>query len=207
MIPTKVAIVEDDADICDHLAEVIATDASFSCVCTCRNAESALYKIPPLHPDVIVMDINLPGASGIECTRRLKTLLPSVHIVIFTVHDDTERIFKALQAGASGYLLKRTKPQALLEGLDQVRHGGGPMSSEVAARVIRSFHKTPHPAPTESLTEREEEVVRLLAEGYPSKEIASRLFISTATVNAHLRKIYQKLHVRSRTEAVIRYLK
>lgn len=207
MVPTTVAIVEDDADICDHLEKVIGSDVTFSCICTCRNAATALKKIPPLAPEVVVMDINLPGASGIECTRNLKKLLPSTRIVIFTVHDDSERIFRALEAGASGYLLKRTKPPALLEALDQVRHGGGPMSSEVAARVIQSFHKTNPPAAAGSLTQREEEVVQLLAEGCPSKEIAARLFISPATVNSHLRHIYEKLHVRSRTEAVIKYLK
>jgi DNA-binding NarL/FixJ family response regulator len=207
MVPTTVAIVEDDAEICEHLEQVVARDYSFSCVCACRNGRTALQKIPLLAPDVVVMDINLPDISGIECTRQLKSLLPSTHIVIFTVHDDSEQIFKALEAGASGYLLKRTKATTLLQALDQVRHGGGPMSAEVAAKVIRSFHKPNHPPTAESLTHREEEIVQLLAEGCLSKEIAARLFISPATVNSHLRKIYEKLHVRTRTEAVIKYLK
>jgi DNA-binding NarL/FixJ family response regulator len=204
---TSIAIVEDDAEIAEHLEQVVAADRSFSHVCTCRNAKTALLKIPPLAPEIVVMDINLPDTSGIECTRQLKALLPGTHIVIFTVHDDSEQIFKALEAGASGYLLKRTKAAALLQALDQVRHGGGPMSAEVALKVIQSFHKPDPSAGADRLTQREEEIVHLLAEGCLSKEIAARLFISISTVNTHLRKIYEKLHVRTRTEAVIRYLK
>lgn len=206
-MPTTVAIVEDDAEICEHLEQVIGEDPSFSCVCACRNARTALAKLPVLSPEVVIMDINLPDTSGIECTRKLKGLLPNAYIVMFTIHEDSEQVFKALEAGASGYLLKRTKAAALIEGLNQVRNGGGAMSSEVAIKVIRSFHRTEPASAKDTLTRREEEIIRLLAEGCLSKEIADRLSISVATVNGHLRNIYEKLHVRTRTEAVIKYLK
>ena len=206
-MPTNVAIVEDDAEIGEHLESVIRQDASFTCVCTCRNARTALTKLPQIAPEIVIMDINLPDTSGIDCTRKLKALLPGIHIVIFTVHEDGDQIFKALEAGASGYLLKRTKAAALLQALHEVRNGGGPMTGEVALKVIQHFRKEEPRVGTTALTRREEEIVHLLAEGYLSKEIAARLFISIATVNAHLRKIYEKLHVRTRTEAVIKYLK
>ena len=212
LLTTRVAIVEDTAEICEGLAHVIGQAPDFSVACTCRNVETALRKIPPFAPDVIIMDIHLPDGCGIECTAKLKRLLPATQFMIFTVHDDTELIFKALQAGASGYLLKRTPPEMLLNALREVKNGGAPMTGEVARKVIESFRKTPEPthAPfeqPEELTPREEEVMELLAEGYPAKEIAQRLSISADTVNAHLKHIYRKLHVRSRIEAVIKYLK
>jgi DNA-binding NarL/FixJ family response regulator len=212
LISIRVAIVEDTAEICDELTHVINHAPDFAAVGTCRNVETALRKIPALNPDVVIMDIHLPDGCGIECTAKLKRMLPATQFMIFTVHDDTELIFKALQAGASGYLLKRTSPEMLLNALREVRQGGAPMTGEVARKVIESFRKPAEPTNVpfenpEGLTPREEEVMELLAEGYPAKEIAQRLSISADTVNAHLKHIYRKLHVRSRIEAVIKYLK
>lgn len=203
---TTVAIVEDDAEICEHLEQVLAGSRSFESIGVCRNARTALTRIPLLEPEMVIMDINLPDISGIECTAKLKSVLPNLHVVIFSVHEDNDAIFRALQAGAAGYILKRAKTAELLAALEQVRTGGGAMSGDIALRVMRTFQK-PTPAPAASaLTQREEEVLQLLAKGLLSKEIASQLSISLATVNGHLRNIYEKLHVRTRTEAVLKYL-
>jgi len=204
-MPTTVAIVEDNAGICEELQQILAEDRDFSCVCVCRNFKTALTEIPRALPDVIIMDINLPDGSGIEATRQLKLLLPHTQIMIFTIYEESEEIFRALEAGASGYLLKDTAPEELLLSIQDIHEGGVPMTGEVARKVIRSFHKTP--AKTELLTSREEEILELLSQGFVSKEIASRLSISTETVKSHLKHIYDKLHVRTRTEAVIKYLK
>lgn len=163
--------------------------------------------IPKLLPDVVLMDIHLPNMSGVECTARLRQLAPSLQILMLTVYEDSETIFKALKAGASGYLLKRTAPAQILEAIADVHRGGAPMTSEIARKVVQSF-RAPEPSPpgTEPLTRREEEILELLARGYASKEIAEALSISFDTVRTHLRHIYEKLHVRSRTEAVIKYL-
>jgi DNA-binding NarL/FixJ family response regulator len=203
-----VAIVEDNAGICEELEQIIREDPGCSCVCVCRNVQTALRKIPALAPDVIIMDIQLPDGSGIECTARLKRLLPRVQIMMFTIYEDSEQIFRALEAGASGYLLKRTAPEAMLQAIREIKQGGAPMTGEVARKVIQSFRRVPGQGPeTEPLTPREEEVLELLAKGFLSKEIAGRLVVSVETVNSHLKHIYDKLHVRSRTEAVIKYLK
>jgi len=203
-----VAIVEDNAGICEELEQIIREDPGCSCVCVCRNLQTALRKIPALAPDVIIMDIQLPDGSGIECTARLKRLLPRVQIMMFTIYEDSEQIFRALEAGASGYLLKRTAPEALLQAIREIKQGGVPMTGEIARKVIHSFRRTPaQPSESEPLTPREEEVLELLAKGFLSKEIAAKLAVSVETVNSHLKHIYDKLHVRSRTEAVIKYLK
>ena len=204
-MPITVAIVEDNAGICEELQQIIAEDRDFTCVCVCRNFKTALTEIPRAQPNVIIMDINLPDGSGIEATRQLKLLLPRTQIMIFTIYEESEEIFRALEAGASGYLLKDTAPEELLLSIQDIHEGGVPMTGEVARKVIHSFHKTP--AKTELLTTREEEILELLSQGYVSKEIASRLSISTETVKSHLKHIYDKLHVRTRTEAVIKYLK
>lgn len=207
-MPLSVAIVEDNAEICEGLEQVIGHAAGFRCVCCCRNAETALRKIPVAKPDVVIMDIGLPDGSGIECTAQLKRLLPDVQIMMFTVYEDSEQIFRALAAGASGYLLKRVSPPELLQALRELAGGGVPMTGEVARKVIASFRQEPPPAAkTAKLTPREQTVLEQLASGRSAKEIAAQLAISTETVNAHLKHIYQKLHVRSRIEAVIAYLK
>ncbi len=206
-MPTKVAIVEDNAGICEELAQVLSEDPAFMCVCTCRNTFTALTKIPALAPDVVIMDVHLPDGSGIECTAKIKQMLPQTQILMFTIYEEAEQIYRALEAGASGYLLKRTPPDQLLRGLHEIVQGGVPMTGEVARKVIHSFRRAPVVAePKVKLTPREEEILDLLAKGHLSKEIAHLLSISLETVNSHLKHIYEKLHVRSRTEAVIKYL-
>jgi DNA-binding NarL/FixJ family response regulator len=206
---TTVVIVEDHADLRESWAALIGQAAGFRCTGACGTGEEALRVIPALAPDVVLMDINLPGMSGIECTSRLKEQLPGLQVIILTVYEDHERIFQALQAGASGYLLKRTPPDAILAAIVEVKQGGAPMTSEVARKVVQSFRKPPAtPAVADSkLTQREEEILSLLAQGYVTKEIASRLDISFFTAQTHLKNIYEKLHVRSRTEAVIKFLR
>jgi DNA-binding NarL/FixJ family response regulator len=207
-MPIAVAIVEDNAEICEDLEQLILGAPGFSCVASCRNAQTALRRIPVVKPDVVIMDINLPDGSGVNCTAQLKRLLPDVQIMMFTVYEDTEQIYAALAAGASGYLLKRTNPAALLNALRELAGGGVPLTGEIARKVIASFRPGPAAAATtEKLTLREHAVLEKLAEGLSAKEIATSLVISTDTVNVHLKHIYQKLHVRSRTEAVIAFLK
>jgi DNA-binding NarL/FixJ family response regulator len=204
---TTVAIVEDNAGICEELKQVLAEADDITCVCVCRNLQTALRQVPPLAPDVIIMDINLPDGSGIAGTSRLKKLLPETQIVMYTITEEADQIYRALESGASGYLLKSTEPADLLRAIRDVRRGGVPMTGEVARKVIQSFRRpwTAQPA-AESLTKREEEVLDLLAKGFSSGEIGQQLNIGLETVNTHLKHIYGKLHVRSRTEAVIKYL-
>jgi DNA-binding NarL/FixJ family response regulator len=211
----RVGLVEDSSEICEELEHMIRDAAGFELVASCRNATTALRRMPLAEPDVVIMDVQLPDGCGTDCIAQLKRIMPRTQFMVLTVHDDADQIFKALQAGACGYLLKRTAPDALLNALREVRAGGAPMTGEVARKVIESFHRGDSAAPSaaaasspqEQLTPREEEVIELLAEGYPAKEIAQRLGISADTVNAHLKRIYAKLHVHSRVEAVIRYLK
>ena len=154
------------------------------------------------------MDIHLPNLSGVDCTRKLKEICPSVRILILTVYEDNERIFGALKAGASGYLLKRADPADILRAIQEVNQGGAPMSSQIACRVVESFRETaPDPRKNEKLSHREEEILQALCKGYSSKEISEHFSISITTVNTHLHHIYEKLHVRSRTEAVLKFLK
>lgn len=207
-MPITVAIVEDNAGIAEELEAIIREDSSCKCVGVSRNLQTALKKIPPLAPDVVIMDIQLPDGSGIECTARLKRLLPATQIMMFTIYEDSEQIFRALAAGASGYLLKRTAPDVLIRSIHELKQGGVPMTGEVARKVIHSFRREPtEPVKIEQLTQREEEVLALLAKGCLSKEIARQLSVSVETVNTHLKHIYEKLHVRSRTEAVIKFLR
>jgi DNA-binding NarL/FixJ family response regulator len=204
---TTVGIVEDNAGICEELEQILAEDPGCMCVGVCRNMQTALRKLPPLAPEVVIMDIQLPDGSGIDCTARLKRLLPRTHILMFTIYEDAEQIFRALEAGASGYLLKRTAPVALLHAIHEVKHGGAPMTGEIARKVIQFFRKEPPKGEkNDRLTPRETEILELLAKGHASKEIAQNLSIGLETVNSHLKHIYEKLHVRSRTEAVIKYL-
>jgi DNA-binding NarL/FixJ family response regulator len=206
----KVAIVEDNVGIRENWAKLINRAHGFQCVCACASSEEALKHIPSVQPapDVVLMDINLPGLSGIECTARLKERLPKLQILMVTVHADNDRVFSALQAGASGYLLKRTSSAELLEAIVEVTRGGAPMSGEIARKVIETFRR---PAPASlaeaGLTRREEEILVLLTQGYANKEIADRLAVSFDTVRTHLCHIYEKLHVRSRTEAATKYLR
>jgi DNA-binding NarL/FixJ family response regulator len=204
----NVAIVEDNTVMRKTFRQWIDGAPGFRCVFACATAEEALAEIPRLKPDVVLMDIHLPGASGIVCTAQLKEKLPEVQVIILTVYRNHELIFQALQAGACGYLLKRSSPEEILDAIREVRSGGAPMTSEIARMLVEAFQKKPASLPpTEGLTNRESEILALLSEGLANKEIASRVDISYDTVRAHLRHIYEKLHVRGRTEAVKMYLR
>ncbi|MBI5388423.1 MAG: response regulator transcription factor [Verrucomicrobia bacterium] len=202
-----VAIVEDNAEIRRNLSRYIGEAPGFRCACACGSAEEALRVIPKAQPDVVLMDIRLPGMSGIACTASLKEALPTVPVMMLTVYEDNDAIFNALKAGASGYLLKRSAPEKILEAITELHRGGAPMTSEIARKVIASFYRTkPEQHPQDRLTAREREILEDLAKGYVTKEIADRLGVSYDTIRYHLKHIYDKLHVHSRTEAVIKYL-
>lgn len=208
MMEIKVAIVEDNDGIRESLSILISGSAGFKCIAAFNNSESAIDRIPFLNADVILMDINLPGKSGIECTRVLKEKNSKLLIIMQTVYENSEMIFESLKAGASGYLLKRTPPAKLLEAIEEVYKGGSPMSSQIARMVVESFQsKTKGENNLPLLSDREEEILHHLSRGYRYKEIAEKLFISIDTVRSHVRNIYEKLHVRSRTEAVLKYYK
>ncbi len=203
---TKIAIVEDNKVIRESLTEFVHADPECRCVCACATAEEALKTFPKHEPEIVLMDIQLPNMSGIDCIAQLKQILPSVQIIMVTVYEDTDRIFKALRMGACGYLLKRCAPEELISAIREVRQGGAPMSREIARKVIASFQE-PVTAATEveDLTVREREILELLASGFPNKEIADRVGLTDGTVRWHLRHVYNKLHVRSRTEAALKF--
>jgi DNA-binding NarL/FixJ family response regulator len=203
--PIRIAIVEDDDVVRESLAVLIGGASGFACVGTFPTAEQALEKLPPERPDVVLMDIKLPKMSGVECTRALKQLLPEAQVVMLTVYDD-DMIFDAIRAGASGYLLKRERHTKILAAIEDVHQGGSPMTSSIARKVIQSVrqeHAAALPAPSglASLSPRENEILSYLAKGSRYKEIANQLGIKLETVRTHLRRIYEKLHVSSRTEA------
>jgi DNA-binding NarL/FixJ family response regulator len=203
---TKIAIVEDNRVIRESLMEFVSADPESRCVCTCATAEDALKILPKHQPDIVLMDIQLPHMSGIDCIAQLKQLLPSVQIIMVTVYEDTERIFKALRMGACGYLLKRCAPEELIAAIHEVRQGGAPMSREIARKVISSFQEpVTAAAEMEDLSQREKEILELVAGGFANKAIADRLGLTDGTVRWHLRHVYHKLHVRSRTEAALKF--
>lgn len=205
MIP--VAIVEDNAGTRQSLELLLNEAPGFRCVCACGSGEEAFRVIPRSKPEVVLMDIHLPNLSGIECTAKLKQLLPTLQVIMITMYADTDKVFNALRAGASGYLLKRSSPETILEAIKDVSQGGAPMTSEIARKVVEAFNQSP-PADVagEALTRREQEILEFLCRGYANKEIAESLNISFETVRWHNRQIYHKLHVRSRTEAAARFL-
>ena len=205
---TSVVIVDDSAGVRNTWSQLINTFSGFECVATCTSGEEALRKIPALKPDVVLMDIQMTGLNGIETTARLKAQCPETQVLMVTVHGDNERVFAALEAGASGYLLKRSAREDLLYALEEIMRGDAPMTSEIARKVIDVFRR---PASNlqadEKLTPREAEVLKFLTQGFSNKEIAERLDVSFDTIRNHLRHIYKKLHVRGRTEAATKYLK
>jgi DNA-binding NarL/FixJ family response regulator len=204
---TSVAIVEDDRDFRTSLRKYIDDAPGYRCLCACDTAEEALKVIPKLKPDVVLMDIHLPNMSGVVCTQRLKELCPSIRVLILTVYEDNERIFKALRAGAAGYLLKRAVSTEVVKAIGEVMLGGAPMTSQIAYRVVESFYEAPRSLPKElQLSRREEEILEKLSKGYKIKEIAIQLSISSNTVSTHLKHIYEKLHVCSRTEAILKFI-
>lgn len=202
-----VGIVEDNRDFRNTLSRYLNDAPGYKCVAVCSSAEEALKVLPKISPEVVLMDIHLPAMSGMACTRRLKDICPTTQILILTVYEDNERVFGALKAGASGYLLKRADPADILRAIQEVKQGGAPMSSQVARQVVQSFREETQDArKVENLSEREEEILEQLSKGYSTKEIADRTSVSVNTVRTHLQHIYEKLHVRSRTEAVLKYL-
>jgi len=207
-MPINVAVVEDQKEIREGLTYLINSSDGYKCVGAFANAEDALQSIPQLNAHVALMDINLPEMDGIACVRQLKPRVPSLQIIMLTVYEDTDRIFEALTAGASGYLLKRTPPAKIMESIADVHRGGSPMSSEIARKVVQSFQKPNSSSnETDQLTAREKEILTHLAKGFTYKEIGDEMFISDETVRSHLRRIYEKLHVHSRTAAVVKFLK
>jgi DNA-binding NarL/FixJ family response regulator len=206
-MPIKVAIVEDNDKIREGLAGIIDGSDGFECLAAYESAEEALRLLPAYKPDVVLMDIQLPKMSGIVCVERLKAQNPDIQVMMLTVYEDDEKIFKSILAGASGYILKRTPPAELLESIRELHEGGSPMSDQIARKVVQAFQQMGKSSKeTENLSDREMEILSYLAKGYHDKEIADKLFLSIKTVRTHLRNIYKKLHVRSRTEAVLKYL-
>lgn len=204
----RVAIVEDDDKIRNSMAVLLDGSHGFICIGQYESAESALRELPMKKPDVVLMDIHLGGMNGIQAVAEINEILPKILVVMLTVVEDTSKIFKALQAGAVGYLVKSTPADEILASIRDVTEGGSPMSSQIARKVVQSFHKEiENDDDLMKLTPREEEVLGLLSRGLLYKEIAEELYISKETVHNHLRKVYEKLQVRSRTEAVVRYLK
>jgi len=203
-----VSIVEDNEQLRATLARVISRAEGFRCISQYSNAEAALEALPKDRPDVVRMDINLPGMNGVECVRRLKQAAPGILSVMLTVYEDTDNIFAALAAGAAGYLLKRTKSAELLGAIREVHRGGSPMTTHIARKVTQSFQKAgPSTQPTENLSDREQEVLDCLSQGFLYKEIAEKLGIGYETVHTYIRRIYEKLQVRTRTEAVAKFLR
>jgi DNA-binding NarL/FixJ family response regulator len=204
-LSVNVSIIEDDSPASNIFADWLNHTPGFKCLSQYGSGEAAIPAILEEKPDVILTDINLPGISGIECVRRLKPQMPQAQFVMLTVYEDADHIFEALAAGATGYLLKQTRRNALVEALREVNAGGSPMTSNIARKVVQSF-QPPRTSDSESLSPRESEVLDLLARGYLYKEIAESLGVSLPTVNTYIRRIYEKLHVRSRGQAVARYV-
>ena len=216
--PIKVALVEDDPIIRDSLRVLIDGSYGFVCVCACPSAEDALARLPEASSDVVLMDINLPRMSGIECVARLKATCPGTQVIMLTMYEDDAAVFDSLAAGASGYLLKRTSYHQILAAIEEVHAGGSPMTGSIARRIVQSVQQARlaarrpgggEPAGPDllNLSPREQEILALLARGHRYKEIATALAIDIETVRTHLRRIYEKLHVSSRTEAVVKFLR
>ena len=202
-----VSIVDDEKELRESIATFVSSSPGFRCVSAYNSGEAALEHLPQERPDVVLMDIHMIGMSGIECTKRLKALMPQLQIVMLTVYEDTEQIFKALSAGASGYMLKRLTPGKLLEAIRDVHEGGSPMSSSIARKVVASLQKAERPEEEKThLASREQMVLDCLAKGLTYKQTADQLNISITTIRSYLRRVYEKLHVQSRTEAVAKYM-
>lgn len=205
-MPINVAIVEDLEEIRDALQSYISIDKEMRLTGCFANAEDATRELPELQPHLVVMDINLPGMSGIECIRQVKPLCPACQFMMFTVYEDDEKVFEALKAGASGYMLKKHGSQKIIEALKELYDGGSPMSADIARKVVSAFHANEKLSePNYHLTRRENDILQLLAKGMLYKEIAQQISISNNTVKQHIHNIYEKLHVQNRTEALNKY--
>jgi len=204
----NVSIVEDSDKLRGTLVRALNRAEGIHCLSDYANAEDALKALPQDRPNVVLMDINLPGMNGVECVRHLKPLLPETQIVMLTVYEDTENIFSALKAGATGYMLKRTTQAELLDAIREVHRGGSPMTTHIARKVVQTLQQAPAPSQAaEALSPREQEVLDYLAKGFLYKEIADKLGIGYETVHTYIRRIYEKLQVRTRTEAVAKFLR
>jgi DNA-binding NarL/FixJ family response regulator len=202
-----VSIVEDDRETRENLVELLNGAPALHCLNSFPTGEAALHGLPLEKPDVVLVDINLPGISGIECVSKLKNQLPQLQVLMITTYEDSDMIFRSLRAGASGYLLKKMPRAKLIEAIEEVHAGGAPMSVPVARKVVEHFHQIQQPASDrDKLTKREQEVLALLAKGHRYKEIMDELGISLGTLRTHLAHIYEKLHVQSRTEAAVKFL-
>ncbi len=202
----KVGIVEDNKTVREGFETLLNRTAGFQCVCTSATVADALRQIPRAQPDVVLMDIQLPDSTGVECTAKIKEMMPAVHIVIVTVYEDSERIFQALRAGACGYLLKRAQPEKVLAAIQEAHGGGVPMTPEIARKVIGQFRQqATAKEQVQDLSDREREVLELVMHGFSNKAIADRLGVTVAAVKWHLQHIYEKLHVHSRTEAALKF--
>jgi DNA-binding NarL/FixJ family response regulator len=201
-----ISIVDDEKELCQSIATFVNGAPGFRCVSMYHSGEAALEHLPSDRPDVVLMDIHLTGMSGIECVKRLKAMMPQMQIMMLTVYEDTEQIFQALSAGASGYMLKRMTPSKLLDAISDVHEGGSPMSSPIARKVVASFQRTKPRDEQTHFTSREQMVLDCLANGLTYKQTADKLSISIPTIRSYLRRIYEKLHVQSRTEAVAKYM-
>jgi len=203
----KVSIVEDNRGTRESLTELLDRAPALQCVGAHPTGEEALRQIPGEAPDVVLMDINLPRMNGIECVAQLKEKMPGTQVLMLTTYEESDLIFDSLRHGASGYLLKNMPPADLVSAIEQVHAGGAPMSMQIARKVVNHFQQIKKPqSAMEQLTKREQEILALLAKGFLYKEIADQLGISLSTVRAHLHTVYEKLHVQSRTEAVVKYL-
>jgi DNA-binding NarL/FixJ family response regulator len=203
----NIGIVEDDREVRENWAKVLNAHPKLKCIAACESGEEALKRFPDCRPDVVLMDINLPGMSGIQCTALVKELLPKTQVLMVTIYSNNNSVFEALQAGASGYILKNNSSEEVIRSIIDVVEGGAPMTGRIARRVIEAFRR---PAPKglkeAQLTFREKEILELIAQGYANKEIASRLDVAVSTVRTHIEHIYDKLHVHCRTEAAAKYL-
>ncbi len=202
-----VCIVEDDLELRESMLNYIQEAPGFTCLGAYASAEEALIEVPKHKPEVVLMDINLPAMKGTECVGRLKAMEPSIQVLMFTVYEDSDQVFDALVAGASGYMVKSTQPEKVLDAIREVHDGGSPMSSHIARKVVKYFHAAPPRDEMASLSKREEEVIHLLSQGYLYKEIAESLSIIIDTVRKHLSRIYGKQHVHTRTDVVLKYLR
>ena len=206
----NVSIVEDDAKLRETLVRFLATQPGFCCVSTYPNAEAALADLPKVKPDVVLMDINLPGVDGIECVAKLRQSVPATKVIMLTVFEESEQVFKALSAGAFGYLVKSNRPAKIIEAIREVHAGGSPMSGNIARKVVQTFHaqaaaQAAKPSETDALSTREMEVLKALSKGHTYKQIAADLNISLGTVRTYIQRIYEKLHVHSHAEAVMKF--
>ena len=206
--PIRVSVVEDDTWVRENLVREIGEYAGFECSGSYATGEAAIEAIPDGPPEVVVLDINLPGMDGIECLRRLRNSCPKLHFLMLTSYEESEKIFQSLRAGASGYLLKRADTAEVIEAIRQVHEGGAPMSSTIARQVVRHFNQQGHrDAELPRLSPREREVLELMARGASYKEIADQLDLGIETIRMYVKHIYTKLHVHSRGEAVAKFFR